>query len=116
MDLGAYANIEDLQQLAEKNGIDMPRCRGYRLMKNEKPISNKEIEDIGNNNALDVINNKYFASEYLGSGIIATCFNEAYDRKRKKYAYIKDEYLSLHRCHNSMDHKHHHNHPKTNLC
>ncbi len=48
MDLEAYANIEDLDAIAKKNGISVPRLRGYRLMKDEKPdvwdYGNKEIE------------------------------------------------------------------------
>lgn len=39
MDLGAYANIVDLSEIAKKNGIEVPRLRGYRLMKDEKPMS-----------------------------------------------------------------------------
>lgn len=35
MDLGAYINIGDLSIVAEKNGINISRLRGYRLMKNE---------------------------------------------------------------------------------
>lgn len=46
MDLGAYANIDNLKEIAEKNGIDIPRLRGYRLMKDEKIISKEEIEQI----------------------------------------------------------------------
>jgi len=42
MDLGAYANIEDLGVVAAENGIDVPRLRGYRLMKDEKPMDAKE--------------------------------------------------------------------------
>ena len=38
MDLGAYANIDELENIATKNGIDCPRLRGYRLMKEEEPI------------------------------------------------------------------------------
>ena len=38
MDLGAYAQIEELGRIAELNGIKVPRLRGYRLMKNEKPL------------------------------------------------------------------------------
>lgn len=30
MDLEAYINIEDLEQIAKENGIDIPRLRGYR--------------------------------------------------------------------------------------
>lgn len=33
MDLGAYAQIEELEELAKLNGIQVPRLRGYRLMK-----------------------------------------------------------------------------------
>ena len=56
MDLGAYANIELLEEIAKKNGIKVPRLRGYRLMKNEEPmrvtkedmkyISYKECDDL----------------------------------------------------------------------
>ena len=38
MDLGAYKNIEDLSEIAEKNNIEVPRLRGYRLMKDEEPL------------------------------------------------------------------------------
>jgi hypothetical protein len=38
MDLEAYANIERLNSLAEKNNIKIPRLRGYRLMLEEEPI------------------------------------------------------------------------------
>jgi hypothetical protein len=43
MDLYAYAQIGDLEQIAKDNGIEVPRLRGYRLMKNEEPISIDEI-------------------------------------------------------------------------
>lgn len=43
MDLGAYANITDLQSIADKNNIDVPRLRGYRLMANEKPMTLDEF-------------------------------------------------------------------------
>lgn len=51
MDLGAYANIEALEGLAKMNGISCPRLRGYRLMKDEKPIDYREIAAA---NSLDV--------------------------------------------------------------
>ena len=35
MDLAAYAQIEDIAKIAEKNGIVVPRLRGYRLMRDE---------------------------------------------------------------------------------
>ena len=42
MDLWAYSNIENIEEIAKKNNIDCPRLRGYRLMKNEEPINFKE--------------------------------------------------------------------------
>lgn len=44
MDLGAYANIENLSAIASANGIDIPRLRGYRLMAGEESITKEEIE------------------------------------------------------------------------
>lgn len=41
MDLVAYSNIESLAELANRNGIDCPRLRGYRLMKEEKPVTDE---------------------------------------------------------------------------
>jgi hypothetical protein len=40
MDIGAYAAIEQLTPIAQANGIDVPRLRGYRLMSEEKAIDN----------------------------------------------------------------------------
>ena len=51
MDLGAYANIEMLEELVNRNGISCPRLRGYRLMKDGKPIDYREIAAA---NSLDV--------------------------------------------------------------
>lgn len=45
MDLYAYANIENLSDIAKKNGIFVERLRGYRLMKDEQPISKEEIQE-----------------------------------------------------------------------
>ena len=45
MDLGAYTQIDDINKIAKDNGIDVPRLRGYRLMKDEKSVSMSEIID-----------------------------------------------------------------------
>lgn len=45
MDLGAYMQIEKLEKLAKTNGIEIPRVRGYRLMKEESPITEREIAE-----------------------------------------------------------------------
>lgn len=44
MDIGAYMRIENLENIAKENGIDVPRLRGYRLMKNETPYTEDEIK------------------------------------------------------------------------
>lgn len=44
MDLYAYSQIENLGQIADANGIDIPRCRGYRLMSEMTPFTEEEIE------------------------------------------------------------------------
>lgn len=44
MDLGAYANIENLSAIASANGINIPRLRGYRLMAEEMPVIKEELE------------------------------------------------------------------------
>ena len=48
MDLGAYKNIEDLSEIAKKNNIDVPRLRGYRLMRDEEPmyVTKEDMENI----------------------------------------------------------------------
>lgn len=43
MDLYAYTQIENLDKIAKENGIEIPRLRGYRLMKDEEPVSKEEI-------------------------------------------------------------------------
>lgn len=44
MDLGAFVQIEDLDELARINGIEIPRLRGYRLMSQCEPYTAEETE------------------------------------------------------------------------
>lgn len=46
MDLGAYAQIDDLEQIMNNNNIDIPRLRGLRLMKDEDPLTKAEREEV----------------------------------------------------------------------
>lgn len=55
MDLYAYAQIGDLEEIAKKNNINVPRLRGYRLMKDEKLIDKSEISKIVNDEEIEVI-------------------------------------------------------------
>ncbi len=52
MDLGAYAQIDDLEQIMKDNGIDIPRLRGLRLMKDEEPVSKEEMLDMAKREGL----------------------------------------------------------------
>lgn len=46
MDLYAYSQIEKLDDLAKKNGIVVPRLRGYRLMSEEEAMSEEALESL----------------------------------------------------------------------
>lgn len=46
MDLGAYAQIDDLEAIMKANGIEIPRLRGLRLMENEEPVSDEELRKL----------------------------------------------------------------------
>ena len=54
MDLTAYVQIKDLEEIARNNNIIVPRLRGYRLMKDEEPISSEEIKRLMKNCEVDV--------------------------------------------------------------
>ena len=45
MDLYAYMQIEDYDELAKANGVEIPRLRGYRWMEAEKCLSDEDIEN-----------------------------------------------------------------------
>lgn len=44
MNLYAYTQIGDFEELASKNGIEVPRLRGYLLMSNEESVPVEEFE------------------------------------------------------------------------
>lgn len=44
MDIGAYANIDNLRDVMESNGIEVPRLRGLRLMCEEFEVLPEDIE------------------------------------------------------------------------
>ena len=45
MDLYAYSQIPRFTDLAKKNGIDVPRLRGYRLMSEEELMEDTKGEE-----------------------------------------------------------------------
>ena len=94
MDLGAYVNIETLSDLAKKNGIIIPRLRGYRLMENEKPLSDEELQshisDNEANAAYYFIRGRYYINP------TGYEYSRSMDRKLNHYLVKKDgEYTGI---------------------
>ena len=52
MDLGAFAQIDNLNALMARNGISVPRLRGLRLMSQEKLVSPDDIAKIAHDHAM----------------------------------------------------------------
>ena len=46
MDLFAYSQIPNYEEIMESHGIIVPRLRGYRSMKNETPYTEEERDNI----------------------------------------------------------------------
>lgn len=86
MDLGAYANIEDIKAIAEANNIEIPRLRGYRLMGKESPIPEASVAE----NLKEVINNVYDQG-------VRTCPSFNFNTGWSEYSYrtdlVADKYL-----------------------
>lgn len=55
MDLGAYAQIEDLEKILTRQQIDIPRLRGLRLMKDEKIVTKEQIDEMIKHEILDIV-------------------------------------------------------------
>lgn len=45
MDLAAYADMERLDEIVKKNGIEIPRERGYRLMSEQEKIPQEDYDE-----------------------------------------------------------------------
>lgn len=95
MDLGAFQNIEALDRLAKDNGIDIPRCRGYQLMKDEPVITQAEIDELKMINAIyitELLTDSYpfwYASDEYADICIS---GGAYHRRSKGYFLVPNKY------------------------
>ena len=94
MDLGAYVNIDELQKIANKNNISVPRLRGYRLMANAEKW---HLEDLTDN--LE----HYCAVELCTSDPFwdpkANCFEFGWRTKRIENFYCPNETVRWNRIH-----------------
>jgi hypothetical protein len=83
MDLYAYTNIERLENIAEKNNIDIPRLRGYRLMSEEEPIK-EDFSDV----EVDECERLISARPLYKINALFHVYSAKTEKKNKKY--IKD--------------------------
>lgn len=85
MDLGAYAQIEDLEQIAKDNNIEVPRLRGYRLMKDEPAISKEELKGILDGCATEVCEHLCCSVPFWNPNSCTSEFSWRTDLKRDYY-------------------------------
>jgi len=94
MDLGAYVNIEALSDLAKKNGIVIPRLRGYRLMEKETPLTDEELQSLISDNEANAACNFICGRYYINPTSYE--YSRAMDRKLNYYLVKKDgEYVRI---------------------
>ena len=86
MDLYAYCQIEDLEKIAKDNGIEIPRLRGYRLMRDETPVTRDEIKKMKDESAIDVAKRLCRAKPFWNPHPFCSTYNSYTD-------YLIDFYL-----------------------
>lgn len=86
MDLWAYMQIEELEGVAKDNNIDVPRLRGYRLMKDEEPMPQEEINKMKKDCEIEVIKDLCEAEPFWNPN--CSCFEFSY-----RTDCLKDFYL-----------------------
>lgn len=91
MDLYAYANIQNVEAIAEANGIKVPRLRGYRLMKDEVAISKERMEEMLKNAEADVFHDAVTSIPRFRPESSTSEFSLTTDRLKKKYLIFKKE-------------------------
>lgn len=85
MDLVAYLNIADLEAVAQKNGISVPRLRGYSLMSDEQSVSQEEIGRVLNVICGNIYEKACTSVPRFRPDSDMAEFSSATDRLRKKY-------------------------------
>ena len=90
MDLYAYSQIDDLKEVAEKNSIEVPRLRGYRLMSEEPPITSTAIAETLKGIEMDVYERACTSCPRFKPDSHHHEYSTATDRLQDKYL-IKEE-------------------------
>lgn len=55
MDLFAYTQIEDLEEILKRQNINVPRLRGLRLMKDENIVSEEQMAEMIHDDILNIV-------------------------------------------------------------
>lgn len=85
MDIYAYSQIENLQKIAEANGIVVPRVRGYRLMANESELTCNTIYHAIRDHEMSIYERACESCPRFRPDSNIVEFSSATDRLRKKY-------------------------------
>lgn len=91
MDLLAYAQIENLENIAKENGIEVPRLRGYRLMRDEEPLTQEEINRIKRDCEVGVAEELCTADPFWNPHANSHTFSYYTDYLRKYYLVYEKE-------------------------
>lgn len=85
MNLVAYMNIEELEKIAQDNGIYVPRLRGYMLMKDEEKLTQEEIKSIKDNESFYVLEDLCTSDPFWTIDSYCHEYSNRTDRVRAKY-------------------------------
>lgn len=91
MDIGAYVQIPNLESILDANGITIPRLRGLRLMSQEKPFTQTEIDEAMKNASLHAYEDVCESSPPFSWNPICHEYSYATDRRKKKYMIYGDD-------------------------
>lgn len=90
MDFYAHSQIEELDAIAKENGIEVPRLRGYRLMKNETVVTKQDIEELEQLNEVRCIEALCESVPFWDMNSCIGCSDDPHVEKRKNKYLVKD--------------------------
>ena len=94
MDLGAYVQIEDLEHVMKENGIEVPRLRGLRLMKDEERLSKEDYDEyaksVGFDRCKDAIEEDYRVGDWRHPYLVCYSCDTNTDRRIMKYLELEN--------------------------
>ena len=93
MDLGAYMQINDLDELAKANSISVPRLRGYRLMSDQEFCTEEHIRKVIQSNSGWIYEKMCCSEPRFHPNANSLEFSPATRRLEKKYLITEEEDL-----------------------